>query len=333
MTQHSNAPQQQPLIQAQSLVKAFGSHVIVDNVSLHVKRGEVLGFLGPNGAGKSTTMRLLTGFLQPDSGSINICGYDLAQDPIAAKSHIGYLPEGSPLFSDMTAKQFLHFIASARNMESATLRSRFDWVVQTLGLEQVLHQALDTLSKGYRRRVGLAQALIHNPDVLILDEPTDGLDPMQKHEVRGLIKGLAKDKSIIISTHILEEVEPVCSRVLIINKGKTLCDMLPSELIARSHTHNAIELSLAQPYDSTQVIASLRSLQDVAEVNYAQSTGNEQGRFTLIPKRGVNLTEGVSRVCQNANWRILSLSLHQGQIDEVFRNLVKNADATNRKVA
>ncbi|MFC3674733.1 ABC transporter ATP-binding protein [Ferrovibrio xuzhouensis] len=215
------------MIDIKNLVKQFGPFTAVDNISLSVARGEVLGFLGPNGAGKSTTMKMLCGFLAPTSGSIAVCGHDVEADPLAAKRSIGYLPEGAPAYADMTARGFLDFIADIRGLSGADRRTRLARVVDQINIRDVLDQPIDTLSKGYKRRVGLAQAILHDPPVLVLDEPTDGLDPNQKHEVRDLIQAMAKDKAIIISTHILEEVEAVCSRAIIIARGRVVAEGRP----------------------------------------------------------------------------------------------------------
>lgn len=222
------------LVEASHLVKKFGDFTAVDDVSLAVKKGEVLGFLGPNGAGKSTTMRMITGYLEPTAGHVKIDGVDVGADPMAAKSRIGYLPEGAPLYPDMTPVQLLRFVAQVRGMEKEKLKERLDFVITSLHLESVLHQAIDTLSKGFKRRVGLAQAILHDPEILILDEPTDGLDPLQKHEVRALINSMAKEKAIIISTHILEEVDAVCTRSVIIARGKIVADGTTQQLLAKS---------------------------------------------------------------------------------------------------
>jgi ABC-2 type transport system ATP-binding protein len=208
----------------------------VDDVSFEARPGEVLGFLGPNGAGKTTTMRIVTGFLAPSSGSVRVCGHDLAAEPLAAKACMGYLPEGAPIYGEMTVRSFLHFIADVRGLAGERRRARLDELIGRLGLQGVLEQVVETLSKGFKRRVGLAQALLHDPQVLILDEPTDGLDPNQKHEVRTLINAMAKDKIIVISTHILEEVDAVCSRAIIIAGGRLLADETPRSLAARSRT-------------------------------------------------------------------------------------------------
>ena len=222
------------MIEVEHLSKRFGDRMAVDDLSFSVAPGEVLGFLGPNGAGKSTTMKMITGFLTPDGGSARVMGHDIAASPVAAKQCMGYLPEGAPGYGDMSVAQFLGFIADIRGLSGVQKQTRIDAVVADIHLQDVLGQKLETLSKGFRRRVGLAQAILHDPQVLILDEPTDGLDPNQKHEVRKLIQGMAQDKIIIVSTHILEEVEAVCSRAMIIARGKTLADDTPANLAAKS---------------------------------------------------------------------------------------------------
>jgi ABC-2 type transport system ATP-binding protein len=217
-------------VEAKNLTKIFGTVTVVDNVSLNVTQGEVLGFLGPNGAGKTTTMRMIAGYLPPDAGSVTIQGIDMWQNPIIAKRYIGYLPEGAPLYSEMTPLQLLHFAGKMRGIEKKHLQERISYVIESLNLFSVLSQPIDTLSKGFKRRVGIATALLHDPDVLILDEPTDGLDPLQKQEMRQLIQHMAAQKAILISTHILEEVDAVCTRSAIIAQGKMLFDGTPQEL-------------------------------------------------------------------------------------------------------
>ena len=222
------------MIKTQNLTKHYQGLVAVDNLSFSVEPGEVLGFLGPNGAGKTTTMRMIAGFVTPTAGTASICDHDIITDPIAAKSALGYLPEGAPTYGEMTVTGFLDFIADLRALAGAHRRQRLDYVIGRLQLEGVLEQTIDTLSKGYKRRVGLAQAIVHDPKVLILDEPTDGLDPLQKHEVRTLITEIAREKTIVISTHILEEVDAVCTRAVIIARGKLVADDTPSGLRARA---------------------------------------------------------------------------------------------------
>ncbi len=215
------------MVDVRNVVRRFGSFLAVDDVSFGVGRGEVIGFLGPNGAGKSTTMKMITGFLLPSAGAINVGGYDVVADPIEAKRNIGYLPEGAPAYPDMTSRQFLNFIADIRHLDGPVRRRRLDLVIEQTHIGDVLDQPIDTLSKGYKRRVGLAQAILHDPPILVLDEPTDGLDPNQKHEMRGLIGSMAAEKAIIISTHILEEVEAICTRAIIISHGRLVAEGWP----------------------------------------------------------------------------------------------------------
>ena len=222
------------MIKVENLVKAFGAKLAVNDISFTVERGEVLGFLGPNGAGKSTTMRMITGFIPPTSGKITVGGHDIVENPLPAKRLFGYLPENAPGYADMTVNGFLNFCAELRGLRGDARKRAVGHAVELCFLQKVLYQTIDTLSKGYKHRTGLAQALIHDPEVLILDEPTDGLDPNQKHEVRNLIRELGKTKAIIFSTHILEEVEAACSRVIIIDRGKIVANGTPQELKARS---------------------------------------------------------------------------------------------------
>ena len=225
-------------IKIKSLSKSFGPIDAVCNISFDVGYGEVLGFLGPNGAGKSTTMKMITGFLEPTSGTVEVNGHDVLEDPLSVKRSIGYLPEGAPAYGEMTVKSFLNFIADIRELSGSLRKNRLDEVIETINIGTVIDQSIETLSKGYKRRVGLAQAILHDPDILIMDDPTDGLDPNQKHEVRNLIKKMAEKKAIIISTHILEEVDAVCSRAIIISSGKLLFDGTPEQLISKSDQGN-----------------------------------------------------------------------------------------------
>jgi ABC-2 type transport system ATP-binding protein len=230
------------MIEVESLTKQFGTKTAVDNLSFSVKKGEVLGFLGPNGAGKSTTMRMITGFISPTSGDAKVCGISIVDEPAQAKTKIGYLPESAPLYNDMTVTGFLKFCANIRGLRGTDRNDSVEKAIETCFLQSVATQSIDTLSKGYRHRTCLAQALLHDPEVLILDEPTDGLDPNQKHEVRQLIKRLGETKAILFSTHILEEVEAACTRAVIVDRGKIVADGTPSELIARSGTGSLTDL-------------------------------------------------------------------------------------------
>ncbi len=223
------------MIKVNNLRRSFGSVVAVDGISFDVDRGQVLGLLGPNGAGKSTAMRMLTCFIRPDSGTASVCGHDILTDPIGVRRCVGYLAENAPAYQEMTVGSFLNFICDVREITGSRRKKALDRIVPMCSIESVYHQSIETLSKGYKRRVGLAQALMHDPEVLILDEPTDGLDPNQKHEVRRLINNMARNKCIIISTHVLEEVEAVCTRSIIIAKGKILADSTPAALKEQYH--------------------------------------------------------------------------------------------------
>ena len=236
------------LIEIDRLTKRFGTFTAVDNVSFQVARGEVLGFLGPNGAGKSTTMKMLAGFVTPSAGAARICGEDVVARPVEAKRQLGYLPEGAPTYPEMTVQSFLGFVARIRGYRGGEERERVAHAMRLTTLEGVRLQPIETLSKGFKRRVGLAQALLHDPPVLVLDEPTDGLDPNQKHEVRRLIGQMAPSKAIIISTHILEEVSAICTRAIIIARGRLLADATPAELARRGASLDAVfrELTLSQ---------------------------------------------------------------------------------------
>lgn len=222
------------LVETRALVKQFGAFTAVDDISFSVDRGEVVGFLGPNGAGKSTTMKIVAGFLEPTSGQAFIAGHDSREDPIAARQRLGYLPEGAPAYPDMSVGAFLEFVAAMRGLTRARANERLAELAERIDLEEVWNRRIEALSKGFKRRVGIAQALVHDPDVLILDEPTDGLDPNQKHEMRELIRTLAPTKAIVVSTHILEEVEAICTRAIVIARGKMLADCTPAELLARA---------------------------------------------------------------------------------------------------
>lgn len=304
------------MVEITHLTKRFGSITAVDNVSFQVHKGEVLGFLGPNGAGKSTTMRMITGFLNPDAGSVMIGGNDLARDPVAAKKRIGYLPEGAPLYGDMTPAAFLDFAADIRALKGAVKQQRIADIIATVNLEPVLHQPIETLSKGFKRRLGLAQAILHDPEVLVLDEPTDGLDPNQKHEVRALIRSMATNKAIILSTHILEEVDAVCSRAMIIARGKVVADGAPAELEARSPCHNAVILELGG--DQAAAWPVLQSLPNVIEVLILEQQP-DRVRYRLLPMAKSSLVTAVGEAARTHGWNVTELHVERGRLDEVFR--------------
>jgi gliding motility-associated transport system ATP-binding protein len=306
------------MIEVRHLAKHFGPIVAVDDVSFTVGRGEVLGFLGPNGAGKSTTMKMITGFLAPSSGTAIVCGADVTRTPIEVKRKIGYLPEGAPAYPDMTPAAFLDFIARIRGFSGAEAKKRVAVAVERVALGEVLFQPIDTLSKGFKRRVGLAQALLHDPEVLILDEPTDGLDPNQKHEVRRLIAELAPGKAIIISTHILEEVDAVCSRAMIIAHGKLLADGTPAELEAQSRHNNAVRLALPAQYEA-RAADELRGLPDIAAV---EPVDDSEGHALMIfPRNGQSIIGAVADLLRAHRWEALGLRVERGRLDDVFRQI------------
>jgi ABC-2 type transport system ATP-binding protein len=306
------------LIEIDGLEKRFGSVRAVAGIGFSVAKGEVLGFLGPNGAGKSTTMKMITGYLVPDAGRVNICGADMASQALKAQTQIGYLPEGAPAYGDMTPRQFLRFIAAVRGLKAEALHVAFDRAVAQTDLGGVLNQPIDTLSKGFKRRVGLAQAILHDPPVLIMDEPTDGLDPNQKHAVRLLIQKMAPEKAIIISTHILEEVEGVCTRALIIDRGRIVADGTPAALAARSRYHNAVTLTLA-PAELARVKSGLSAVADIASIEEQQNAGDVA--LTLFPKGEALIIERVSALALEQGWPLKSLYAEPGRLDEVFRKL------------
>ncbi|MDD7804176.1 MAG: ABC transporter ATP-binding protein [Endozoicomonas sp. (ex Botrylloides leachii)] len=307
------------MIKIEGLRKSYGSFIAVDGISFSVNPGEVLGFLGPNGAGKSTTMKMVTGFIRANSGSVTIFGHNIEKNPLQAKSLIGYLPEGAPAYGDMQVAQFLGFIAEIRGYTGAEKQQRVNHVVGQLGLESVLDRPIDNLSKGFKRRVGVAQAIIHDPQVLILDEPTDGLDPNQKHQVRELIRGLAKDKIVIISTHILEEVSAVCTRAIIIANGRVVADATPDELAARSRYHQAITLALNVDGCVKDALSRLKGVKLVEE------RAGGVGRYTLIPEENsdeaIGLFDRVSQLILSKGWEIEELYIETGHLDDVFRQL------------
>lgn len=304
------------MIEIRRLTKRFGLITAVDDVSLSVDTGEVLGFLGPNGAGKSTTMKMVAGFLEPTSGTASVCGYEVLEDPVAVKRSLGYLPEGAPTYGDMTPLSYLGFVAQIRGFDGAEKRRRIDAVVEKVALEEVLRQPIETLSKGFKRRVGLAQAMIHDPPVLIMDEPTDGLDPNQKRHVRGLIRDMAKNKAIVISTHILEEVEAVCTRAVIIARGKIRADARPDALRARAANHNSVLITA--PHKEAESIR--RRIANLANVKTVDAIGTVDGitKLRVSPKRGKPIATDVADLVRSAALPVQEIFVEQGSLDDVF---------------
>ena len=298
------------MIRIENLVKAFGAKRAVDGVSFAVERGEVLGFLGPNGAGKSTTMRMITGFMPPTAGKVTIGGHDVAESPIEAKRLIGYLPESAASYSDMTVRGFLNFAAEMRGLRGAARKKAVNRVVELCFLQSVLRQSIDTLSKGYRQRTCLAQALIHDPEVLVMDEPTEGLDPNQKHEIRNLIRELGASKAIVFSTHILEEVDAACTRAIIIDRGKIVANGTPEELRSMSELAGAVTLA-----------ASGASEERLAKLGRVEKLN---GGFRIYPRdksRATELAQEVIDLVNHHGWKVEGMYSERGELDEVFRRI------------
>ncbi|UPG91220.1 ABC transporter ATP-binding protein [Luteibacter aegosomaticola] len=302
------------MIETERLTRCYGPLIAVDSLTLRAEPGQVVGLLGPNGAGKSTAMRMIAGFLTPTSGTARVCGHDIRREPLAAKRALGYLPEGAPSYAEMTVREFLTFMIRVRNLDRDIARRRFDEVVMRLELDEVLEAPIGTLSKGLRRRVGLAQAILHDPPVLMLDEPTDGLDPNQKHSVRMLIDAMARERTILISTHLLEEVHALCNRVAIIANGKLLADATPAELEARSRYHGAVSFSAQGSGVSREMLARIPGV-SMTEVDPLD------GRVTVFPKPGQAILDDVQALLREQNLRITEIQLEQGRLDEVFRQI------------
>lgn len=307
------------------LVKRFGSFTAVDGISLTVKPGEVLGFLGPNGAGKSTTMKMAAGFLTPDEGTARICGYDVANQPRLAKSHLGYLPEGAPAYGEMTPLGMLKFVASVRGLSGSAANAAIENAIEQADLSAVASQTIETLSKGFKRRVGIAQAILHDPDVLILDEPTDGLDPNQKHQVRNLIRNMAKEKAIIISTHILEEVDAVCSRAVIIDRGRIVPDGTFQDLRGRADNHNAVVIRIAGDH-VTKAKKALDVLKGAARIE-TLSRAKSGTRLRVYSSTGKSIATGVAATLKTKRVPVLELSVEQGRLEDVFRDITTGEHA------
>ncbi len=307
------------LVSAIGLRKRFGEMTAVDGISLDVTRGEVVGFLGPNGAGKSTTMKMITGFLEPDEGSATICGQDVWADPVAAKARLGYLPEGAPAYGDMPVADFLTFCGRMRGLRGARLQERLAEMVERVRLAEVWSKPIEALSKGYRRRVGIAQALIHDPDVLILDEPTDGLDPNQKHEMRELIRAIAPNKSIIVSTHILEEVEAICTRAVIIAKGRVVADATPHDLLEKAAEGRAIRVTVGSP-EERDVIERIKPHADGAELEVMERVNGSTRillRYADNPADAADLAQRL----KSADLLIEEVGVWRPRLEDVFRDV------------
>ncbi|MBR9980042.1 MAG: ABC transporter ATP-binding protein [Desulfatitalea sp.] len=310
------------MIEVDALSKTYSGVPAVEDLSFSVAKGEILGFLGPNGAGKSTTMRMITGFLTPDRGTVRVGGYDVVREPLAARRKIGYLPENAPVYEDMTVQSYLDFIARIRGFGGAQRKKRVDATMARCFLGDVRFQTIHTLSKGFKQRVCFAQSILHDPDYLVLDEPTDGLDPNQKHEVRQMIREMSVHKAIILSTHILDEMEAVCTRAIIIARGRLVVDETPERLRTRSPLHGAVSLSLA-PCAVDELTARLQGVEGVDRVALlaAEGTGVTLRVFPRAPE--VAIAEGIVRALGIGPFHIRSLFVEKGRLDEVFREITQ----------
>lgn len=310
------------MIKVENLVKTFGTKRAVDGVSFSVERGEVLGFLGPNGAGKSTSMRMITGFIPPTEGKITVGGFDMVENPIPAKRLIGYLPENAPAYADMTVYGFLTFTAELRGFSGDEKRKAVNRAVEACFLESVIHQSIDTLSKGYRHRTCFAQSIIHDPAILIMDEPTDGLDPNQKHEVRNLIKRMGEKKAIIFSTHILEEVEAACSRAIIIDRGRIVANGTPAELKQRSELAGSVSLRiLGVQGEIVKTKLSQVSRAKRAAIIKEDASGVWMRVYPQASTKNGELAAAIGELTVKESWKIEELHTEEGRLDDVFRSI------------
>jgi len=311
------------MIKANSLIKDFGHRRAVDDVSFEVEKGTVLGFLGPNGAGKTTTIRMVAGFLPPSAGTVHVKGIGVAQNPVAAQKSIGYMPETTPLYEDMTVRGFLRFIAEVRGFNGVERNRRVDYALDRCFLQPVQNQTIDTLSKGYRQRTCLAQTLLHDPDILLLDEPTEGLDPNQKQVVRDMIREMAAERVVMLSTHVLEEVEAICTRAIIISNGKVVADDTPSALKTRSSKYNAVTLQAK----GKDIALILENLPDVGKVHVL-----DDGKIVAFPKAGKSIAAEVLATAQQNKWKLSDIKVDEGRLDDVFRQITTTED-TKKEVA
>jgi ABC-2 type transport system ATP-binding protein len=318
------------MIEVQGLEKAFGTFLAVRGVSFSAQKGEVLGFLGPNGAGKTTTMRMMTGFLTPTAGTIQIAGFDVQAQPVKARKQIGYLPESAPLYGDMTVAEFLRFVAEVRGFSGSEQARHIDAAIERCFLESVRHRSIETLSKGYRQRTCFAQALLHDPDILLLDEPTDGLDPNQKKVARDMIREMAPDKAIILSTHILEEVEAICDRAIVISEGRIVEDDTPNNLRKKSPSYNAVNLRVTAAGEAAQ--KALLALPDVRSAKVLEA-GSGSTSLRLNARDGQPITAAVLDACREQGWHVTEIQTDGGRLDEIFQSLTTTRDTEKEGAA
>ena len=309
------------MIEIKNLTKRFGSSVILDDISFSVKQGEILGFLGPNGAGKSTTMKIITSFWTPTKGNVTIDGHDVVGESLVTRQKIGYLPETVPLYEDMRVYEYLKFVAEVRGLNKDEIKKRIREVVKSCGLEKVVRKPIEELSKGFRQRVGLAQAIMHEPDILILDEPTTGLDPNQIVEIRDLIKKLGREKTVIFSTHILSEVSATCDRAIIINNGRIVGEGSPDELAKKAGAKVIIYVKIKGPKET--VLSKIREIENVASAEIKDQESADVYGYEIEPKEGIDLREQLSMTVMNNGWSILEFNKKSISLEDVFRELTK----------
>ncbi len=309
-------------IKVTNLTKYYGNYLAVDNISFEAKKGEILGFLGPNGAGKSTTMKIITTYLPPTSGTVVVDGFDVEDKSLEVRKKLGYLPELNPLYYDMTPVEYLDFVAKLDGVPAGEIKKKREEMIKVCGLESMRKKDIGTLSKGFKQRVGLAQAMINNPDVLILDEPTSGLDPNQIIEIRNLIKKLGKEKTVILSTHILSEVTATCNRVIIINKGKIVADGTPEELQAKSKGQSLVILEVKNNCDKNALSGSLKDIRNVNKVEFVKDTG-DSFIFNIYGDKGSDLREVISNKVTQQKATVLSMQTKQSSLEDIFRELTK----------
>ncbi|RMG16493.1 MAG: ATP-binding cassette domain-containing protein [Bacteroidetes bacterium] len=306
-------------IQVQNLTKVYGPQTAVDNISFDVKTGEIIGFLGPNGAGKTTTMKILSCYMAPNSGTVKIGGYDIFEQPEEIKKRIGYLPESNPLYYEMPVLEYLAFVAELQGLSKADIPGRMKAIVRMCGLNREKHKKIGELSKGYKQRVGLAQALIHDPEILILDEPTTGLDPNQIVEIRHLIKEIGQEKTVILSTHILPEVEATCDRILIINRGKIVADGSPDALRRAGEGEEMLTVQISGP-GMNEVFEALMKLEGISSVDPLEG----EHRYQLASKGGLATREAIFRLCVEKGWVLTEMTPIQTRLEDIFRQLTLN---------
>ena len=306
------------MIEVRELTKSYGTTVAVNNVTFDAHAGEVLGFLGPNGAGKTTTMRILTCYLSADAGTATVAGYDVFEESVEVRKHIGYLPESAPLYTDMGVIEYLNFMTQVRNIPKSQRKERIRTVIDTCGLDDVIQKDIGELSKGYRQRVGLAQSLIHDPPILILDEPTSGLDPNQISEIRNLIKNIGQEKLVLFSTHILPEVSATCSRILIINNGKIVANGTPEELSSQAKGEEIVHITIRGSQETIE--AQLNALEFVSQWNHI-GTDNGTVSYQINAAQGSDAAEALFRVVVENGWSLTELRQESVDLEDVFRNL------------